>query len=38
MPKGDLKSPEKDGKTLQAWVAEQGLDASPIAAVLNDRI
>ena len=38
MPKGDLSSPEKDGKTLQAWVAEQGLDASPIAAVLNDRI
>ena len=38
MPKGDLRSPEKDGKTLQAWVAEQGLDASPIAAVLNDRI
>jgi hypothetical protein len=38
MPKGDLKSAEKDGKTLQAWVTEQGLDASPIAAVLNDRI
>ena len=38
MPKGDLSSPEKDGKTLQAWVAEQGLDASPIAAALNDRI
>ena len=38
MPKGDLSSPEKDGKTLQAWVAEQGLDASPIAAVLNGRI
>ena len=38
MPKGDLKAPEKDGKTLQAWVSEQGLDASPIAAVLNDRI
>ncbi len=38
MPKGDLKAPEKDGKTLQAWVSEQGLDASPIAAALNDRI
>ena len=38
MPKKDLKSPEKDGKTLMAWVSEQGLDASPIAAVLKDRI
>lgn len=38
MPKKDLKSPEKDGKTLMAWVAEQGLDGSPIAAVLKDRI
>ena len=38
MPKKDLKAPEQDGKTLQAWVAENGLDGSPIAAVLNDRI
>lgn len=38
MPKGALSAPEKDGKTLQAWVAEQGLDTSPIAAALNDRI
>eukprot|EP01026_Neomeris_dumetosa_P041809 TRINITY_DN34692_c0_g1_i4.p2 TRINITY_DN34692_c0_g1~~TRINITY_DN34692_c0_g1_i4.p2 ORF type:complete len:140 (+),score=5.39 TRINITY_DN34692_c0_g1_i4:111-530(+) len=38
MPKKVLKAPEKDGKTLQAWVAEKGLDASPIATVLADRI
>ncbi|GAA0853052.1 DUF3718 domain-containing protein [Aliiglaciecola litoralis] len=38
MPKGDLKNPESDGKTLQQWVAENGLADSPIAAVLNDRI
>jgi len=38
MPKSDLKSPEKDGKTLQAWIAENGLDASPINAALKDRI
>ncbi len=38
MPKSDLKSPEKDGKTLQAWIDENGLSGSPIASVLNDRI
>ena len=38
MPKKDLAAPEKDGKTLSAWVAENGMDGSPIAAVLNDRI
>ncbi|MCV2883503.1 DUF3718 domain-containing protein [Aestuariibacter sp. AA17] len=38
MPKKDLKAPEQDGKTLSAWVAEQGLESSPIAAVLKDRI
>ncbi len=38
MPKKDLSAPEKDGKTLQAWVAEQGLDGNPIASVLADRI
>ncbi|GAB5381133.1 MAG: hypothetical protein Alis3KO_04320 [Aliiglaciecola sp.] len=38
MPKGDLKSPEQDGKTLQAWIAENGLDSNPITAVINDRI
>ena len=38
MPKKDLKAPEKDGKTLSAWVSENGMDGSAIAAVLNDRI
>lgn len=38
MPKSDLQSPEADGKTLQAWVAENGLQDSPIAAVLNERL
>ena len=38
MPKKALAAPEKDGKTLQAWVTEQGLQNSPIAAVLNERI
>ena len=38
MPKSELSSPEKDGKTLQAWISENSLDASPITSVLNDRI
>jgi hypothetical protein len=38
MPKGDLRAPEKDGKTVSAWASENGLDSSPIVAVLNDRI
>ena len=38
MPKSDLSNPEKDGKTLTAWIAENGLDANPIAAVIKDRI
>ncbi|GMM69980.1 DUF3718 domain-containing protein [Alteromonas sp. MTD1] len=38
MPKSDLSAPEADGKTLQAWVAENGLQDNPIAAVLNDRL
>ncbi|MFA3790054.1 DUF3718 domain-containing protein [Aliiglaciecola sp. SL4] len=38
MPKSNLTSPENDGKTLQAWIAENGLDASPISAVIKDRI
>ena len=38
MPKGDLSSPEQDGKTLQAWISEQGLDGNPIAVELSDRI
>ncbi|MFA3790055.1 DUF3718 domain-containing protein [Aliiglaciecola sp. SL4] len=38
MPKSNLTSPENDGKTLQAWIAENGLDTSPISAVIKDRI
>ncbi len=38
MPKSDLNAPEADGKTLQAWVAENGLQDNPIAAVINDRL
>ena len=38
MPKSQLNAPEADGKTLRAWVSEQGLMDSPIAAVLNERI
>ncbi|MGS2721667.1 DUF3718 domain-containing protein [Paraglaciecola aestuariivivens] len=38
MPKSDLSSPEKDGKTVIAWAAENGLDSSPIVEVLKARI
>jgi hypothetical protein len=38
MPRGDLSSPEEDGKTVLTWASENGLDASPIVAALNDRI
>lgn len=38
MPSKDLQTPEADGKTLQAWIAEQGLQANPIANELNERI
>jgi hypothetical protein len=38
MPKGDLSSPEQDGKTVLIWTSENGLDTSPIVAALNDRI
>ncbi|GEA06432.1 hypothetical protein KUL42_11930 [Alteromonas sp. KUL42] len=38
MPKSDLEAPESDGKTLQAWVAENGLQDSPLAAVINERM
>ncbi len=38
MPRGDLTSPEKDGKTILDWASDNGLDASPIVAALNDRI
>lgn len=38
MPKSDLSEPEQDGKTLEAWIDENGLSGSPIASVLKDRI
>ncbi len=38
MPRGDLSAPEADGKTLQAWLTEQGLQDSPIASVVNERM
>ena len=38
MPRKDLEAPEEDGKTLQAWIAEQGLSDNPIALALMDRI
>jgi len=38
MPKSDLSAPEQDGKTLQAWVSENGLQDSPIAEVLTKRL
>jgi hypothetical protein len=38
MPKGDLGSPEKDGKTVQAWATEKGLVDSPLYAALAERI
>ena len=38
MPSKDLQAPEADGKTLSAWIAEQGLQSSPITAELNERI
>lgn len=38
MPSRDLTAPEADGKTLQAWIEEQGLQDSPIAAELSARI
>jgi hypothetical protein len=38
MSKAALKKPEQDGMTLSAWVTEKGLDSSPLAAVLNERI
>jgi hypothetical protein len=38
MPKSDLSTPEKDGKTVLVWASENGLDSSPIVAALNNRI
>jgi hypothetical protein len=38
MPRGELTSPEQDGKTVMNWASDNGLDSSPIVAVLNERI
>jgi hypothetical protein len=38
MPKKLLAEPENDGKTLQAWINEQGLADNPVAKELLDRI
>lgn len=38
MPKSQLNAPEADGKTLRAWISDQGLMDNPIAKELNDRI
>ncbi|MCW8090253.1 DUF3718 domain-containing protein [Alteromonas sp. ASW11-130] len=38
MPKSDLQQPEADGKTLQAWISENGLSSNPIAVELQGRI
>ncbi|MEW9796613.1 DUF3718 domain-containing protein [Alteromonas sp. CYL-A6] len=38
MPKGDLSQPEADGKTLQAWIEENGLQQNAVAQVLAERI
>lgn len=38
MPKSDLGAPEQDGKTLIAWISENGHDSSPIASALQKRM
>jgi hypothetical protein len=38
MPKKSLKAPENDGKTLLAWISEQGHDGNPVAEVVKKRI
>ncbi len=38
MPSKDLQAPENDGKTLQAWIAENGHQTNPIANELKERI
>jgi hypothetical protein len=38
MPKGDLKAPENDGKTVLDWASENGFDSSPIVIAINERI
>lgn len=38
MPKKHLTQPEHDGKTLQAWISDQGLSENAVALVVADRI
>jgi hypothetical protein len=38
MPKKLLAEPEQDGKTLQAWIDEQGVADNPVAIELLYRI
>ena len=38
MPKKALSAPEKDGKTLQAWISEQGLGDNDVSKVLEARL
>ncbi|QPG06780.1 DUF3718 domain-containing protein [Salinimonas marina] len=38
MPSRELQNPESDGKTLQAWIAENGFQTSPIASEIQQRI
>jgi UDP-N-acetylglucosamine pyrophosphorylase len=38
MPKKSLAVAESDGKTLLAWINEQGLADNPVALVVKDRM
>lgn len=38
MPKKSLALPEADGKTLLAWIDEQGLSEHPVAVAVKERI
>lgn len=38
MPGKELIKPEKDGKTLSAWIQENDLSANPLATVLKERL
>ncbi|HBY39131.1 MAG TPA: hypothetical protein DEH24_06935 [Alteromonas sp.] len=38
MPSKELQMPEKDGKTLQAWINENGHQSNAIASVLESRL
>ncbi|WP_218352789.1 DUF3718 domain-containing protein [Alteromonas lipotrueiana] len=38
MPSRELQNPESDGKTLQAWIAENGFQTNAIASEVQQRI